>query len=492
MKVLDIITEDAGQKFYAIGDSHAEGIAHYGGKNWVSLAVRGTPSTDSAHKAAISQIPKGSTVVVCLGCNDSANAALRNQNKEKSALAKTPQQVAADVKSVVDACEAAGLNTIPVIYPPGTDQAKNKAYNLPYAHKCRDAIKAALPGAIDMEGSSLYDGVHATGPAYVKVARQVESTAKSNTSKIDPTKVSTDIDPTKVSTDIDPTKVKKDNAGPLGFIKSAYNKVAGALSGTFVVHVPSSNRSPDVADMQKGLVALGFNLPKYGIDGIRGAETSGAIAKFQQANGINPTGIPDDSTVDKLNSILHSKPEILATLKKSTMADVKGRSVGGDDTASVGDLLNSDDPAIQEARATADKYLGRKLTDDEWTALIKVTGAEDNSVDGCGHVMAAILNRTRSGRYGSTVVGVVTAPYQFQPVTGVSGYDKNLPSLPIRNLKLMTKAATQVLPTVDHGIVNFTSNIDAAYHANPKGIRYKYALLKKGGEVHGNSIFATA
>jgi hypothetical protein len=469
MKVYDIIREDADQKFYAIGDSHAEGIANYGGKNWVSLAVRGTPSTDPVHKAAIAKIPKGSTVAVCLGCNDSANAALRNQNKEKSALAKTPQEVASDVKSVVDACEAAGLNTIPVLYPPGTDQAKNKAYNLPYAHKCRDAIKAALPDAIDMEGASLYDGVHANGPAYVKVARQVEAKAKTA-----------------------PKETPKD-AGPLGFIKTAYHKVADALTGAFVIHTPSSNRSPDVADVQKGLVALGFSLPKYGIDGIRGSETSGAIAKFQEANGIKSTGIPDDNTVEKLNSLLKDKPELLAKLKKSTMADVKGRSIGGgDDNASVGDLLNSDDPAVQEARVTADKYLGRKLTDEEWTALIKVTGAEENTVDGCGHVMAAILNRTRSGRYRPTVVGVVTQPFQFQPVTGVSGNDNNLASLPIRNLKLLTRAATQVLPDVDHNIVNFTSNIDAAYHANPKGIRYKYALLKKGGEVHGNSIFATA
>jgi peptidoglycan hydrolase-like protein with peptidoglycan-binding domain len=467
MKVYDIIREDADQKFYAIGDSHAEGIANYGGKNWVSLAVRGTPSTDPAHKSAIAKIPKGSTVAVCLGCNDSANAALRNQNKEKSALAKTPQRVAEDVKSVVDACEAAGLNTIPVLYPPGTDQAKNKAYNLPYAHKCRDAIKAALPGAIDMEGASLYDGVHANGPDYVKVARQVEAKAKTV-----------------------PKATPKDT-GPLGFIKTAYNKVADVLTGTFVIHTPTSNRSPDVADVQKGLVALGFDLPKYGIDGIRGSETSGAIAKFQRANGINPTGKPDEDTVDKLNAMLHAKPELLATLKKSTTAEVKGRSIGGDDNASVGDLLNSDDPAIQEARTVADTYLGRKLTDEEWTALIKVTGAEENTLDGCGHVMAAILNRTRSGRYGNTVVGVVTAKRQFQPVSGVSGNDNHLASLPIRNLKLITRAATQVLPDVDHGIVNFTSNIDAAYQGRDS-IRYKYALLNKGGKIHGNSIFATA
>ena len=292
-----------------------------------------------------------------------------------------------------------------------------------------------------------------------------------------------------------PTKQKatpQDNS-ILGTIKSAYHKFTDTLAGPFVVHTPNGIRNPDVADVQKGIVALGFDLPKYGIDGIRGAETSGAIAQFQKANGIDPTGVPDESTVAKLNDILKTKPELLAKLKKSTMADVKTRgAAGGYDTASVGDLLNSDDMEIINARKSAEKYLGRGLSDEEWTALIKVTGAEENTVDGCGHVMAAILNRTRSGRYGRTVVGVVTQTFQFQPVTGAKGNENNLPNLPIRNLKLLARAATEVMPQVDHDIVNFTSNIDAAYHLNPKGIRYKHQLLAKGGKLHGNSIFATA
>jgi murein DD-endopeptidase MepM/ murein hydrolase activator NlpD len=44
--------------------------------------------------------------------------------------------------------------------------------------------------------------------------------------------------------------------------------------------------------LQANLVALGFNLPKYGVDGYWGDETREAIKAFQKANGKEPTGLP--------------------------------------------------------------------------------------------------------------------------------------------------------------------------------------------------------
>jgi hypothetical protein len=474
MKVYDIIREASEQNVYVIGDSIAVGIK--GAGNAPGKAVGGqNPKTVLGYVKDFIASGKANGSIVILS-SGASNGTFERPNGDKQALDMAP--IEQQLKLLKDAGATVALvgtgseksktvtNSIGTYFVNFKDQQVNQ--KLESAARTHGATFLGPLEEFDANiNSSKGDGIHPHN-GYSKLFQAGSAIA-----------------PTK-------QKARTDDGGPLEFVKTAYNKLAGVLTGAFVIHTPSSNRSPDVADLQKGLVALGFELPKYGIDGIRGAETSGAIAKFQQANGIKPTGIPGEDTVNKINSILKEKPELLAKLKKSTMADVKGRSVGGDDTASVGDLLNSDDPAIQEARTVADKYLGRKLTDEEWTALIKVTGAEENTVDGCGHVMAAILNRTRSGRYKSTVVGVVTQPYQFQPVTGVSGNAQNLPSLPIRNLKLMTQAATQVLPNVDHSIVNFTSNIDAAYHANPKGIRYKHALLKKGGEVHGNSIFATA
>jgi lysophospholipase L1-like esterase len=453
MKILDIIVEGESQQFYAIGDSHAEGIANYGGKNWVSLAVRGTPSTDPKHKAAIAKIPKGSTVAVCLGCNDSANAALRNQNKEKSALTKTPQQVGANVKSVVDAVNAAGLKAVPVLYPPST---KPGPYGSPYSQQCRDAIKAALPGAIDMEGSSLYDGVHASANDYVRVARQIEKSSPA---------------------------LKSDSAQKVAPTEIDQPTQSASIS------VPQGRVGPAIADIQKVLLALGYKLPKHGIDGVRGPETSAAVKQFQRDNGLEQDGDPGPETVGALNKLIVSKK---ITFAKSTQADVKGKFASATAPQDVGDIMNDNDETVSQARDSAEKYLGREMSDEEWTALMKVTAAEENNTKAMAWVMAAILNRTNRGTWGSSVVSVVSAPYQFEPVTGPKGNQKLLHTLPIpsgRKLNAILVGAKEVLPSVPHKIINFTSNIDAAYKGRAS-ISYKDKLLAKGGEVVGNSVFA--
>jgi lysophospholipase L1-like esterase len=453
MKILDIIVEGESQQFYAIGDSHAEGIANYGGKNWVSLAVRGTPSTDPKHKAAIAKIPKGSTVAVCLGCNDSANAALRNQNKEKSALTKTPQQVGANVKSVVDAVNAAGLKAVPVLYPPST---KPGPYGSPYSQQCRDAIKAALPGAIDMEGSSLYDGVHASANDYVRVARQIEKSSPA---------------------------LKPDSAQKVAPTEIDQPTQSASIS------VPQGRVGPAVADIQKVLLALGYKLPKHGVDGVRGPETSAAVKQFQRDNGLDQDGDPGPETVGALNKLIVSKK---ITFAKSTQADVKGKFASATAPQDVGDIMNDNDEKVSQARDSAEKYLGREMSDEEWTALMKVTAAEENNTKAMAWVMAAILNRTNRGTWGSNVVSVVSAPYQFEPVTGPKGNQKLLHTLPIpsgRKLNAILIGAKEVLPSVPHKIINFTSNIDAAYKGRAS-ISYKDKLLAKGGEVVGNSVFA--
>lgn len=287
MRILDIIVEaDDGVKYYAIGDSHAEGIAHYGGKKWKSLAIRGTASVDPGHKAAISQIPKGSTVAVCLGCNDAGNEARKKiEGKQKY---KTPEQVAQSVKSVVDAVSAAGLNAVPVLYPPST---KQPWYGSPYSQDIRSAIKAALPGAIDMAGSSLYDGVHAGAGDYKKAATAVEIKAPGT---------------------------------PAGVAQQPDKPLSAQSGEEGVVAVPHGRTGIEVADVQKALMALGYKLPKYGVDGIRGSETSAAVSQFQEDNGLTVDGDPGAETVARLNTMLKAKG---IKIEKSTQADVKARAI---------------------------------------------------------------------------------------------------------------------------------------------------------------------
>ena len=108
--------------------------------------------------------------------------------------------------------------------------------------------------------------------------------------------------------------------------------------GTFTVDIPKGRRGIEVADVQKALIALGYSLPKYGVDGIRGSETVDAVKKFQGDNGLTIDGDPGPATVAKLNDILKSKPDVASKLIKSTSADVKAApSAGSIDTSAIQD-----------------------------------------------------------------------------------------------------------------------------------------------------------
>jgi peptidoglycan hydrolase-like protein with peptidoglycan-binding domain len=108
--------------------------------------------------------------------------------------------------------------------------------------------------------------------------------------------------------------------------------------GTFTVDIPKSRQGTEVADVQKALIALGYPLPKHGVDGIRGPETVDAVKKFQGDNGLTVDGDPGPATVAKLNDILKSKPDVASKLTKSTTADVKAApSASSIDTSAIQD-----------------------------------------------------------------------------------------------------------------------------------------------------------
>jgi len=280
--------EQAG-KYYTIGDSHAVAVATAGGKDWVNLAIGGRSSTDSEMLANIAKVPKGAVVLVSQGANDTANAARSHIDSQGKRPLKPAKEIAANVANVVNKVKAQGATPIFMLFPngPGRGAGLAKYYGGDYQEEVRSAIKSALGNTeiIDINGKPLTDGVHAGMATYKEVANQVMKTSPS--------------------------------ASP----------AAGAgtkpTAGEFTLTVPNGNRNPEVADIQQALVALGFPLPKHGVDGIRGPETSGAIRSFQQANKIEATGEPNQQTVDALNAALKAKPEVLATLKKSTDADVR-------------------------------------------------------------------------------------------------------------------------------------------------------------------------
>lgn len=115
------------------------------------------------------------------------------------------------------------------------------------------------------------------------------------------------------------------------------NDTSTTNNASFVVTPTTNLRSVQVADGQKALVALGFPLPRFGVDGILGPETAGSIRAFQAKNSIPQTGLFDKATADKLNAELQKVPQVLATLTPSTAADVKPASAKDIDVSTIQD-----------------------------------------------------------------------------------------------------------------------------------------------------------
>lgn len=91
----------------------------------------------------------------------------------------------------------------------------------------------------------------------------------------------------------------------------------------FTLSMPARMISPEIADLQKVLVAFGYDVGPPGIDGILGRYTKSAISKVQTTLNLPVTGKPDEQLISLLNAELEKNPEIASKLTKSTEADIK-------------------------------------------------------------------------------------------------------------------------------------------------------------------------
>ena len=456
MKILDIILEDS-NNVVIIGDSIAVGI---GGKEpYAKSGINCTETLRRVNAFVASGKANGATVILSSGASNSVPIELEGGFKKpgNGGLGAVPQQLKA-LKDAGATVALVGTGSKKSIAFPGTDWTGGKKYvvDLTGVNQQLEAMAGAAGvkflGPLEDYDPAMHggkgDGIHPFN-GYSKLKQAGLSVAPQSGSA---------------------------------------QKVEPAKTGS-VIDVPRGRVGSAVADIQKVLLALGYKLPKHGVDGVRGPETSSAVKEFQKDNGLTVDGDPGAETVAALNKIVASKG---ITFTKSTQADVKGKFASASEPQEVGDIMNDNDEQVTQARDSAEKYLGRKMTDEEWTALVKVTAAEEADTKAMAWVMAAILNRTNRGTWGNSVVSVVSAPYQFEPVTGASGKEKRLHALPIpsgRKLNSILIGSKEILPSVPHKIINFTSNIDAAYKGR-SSIKYKDQLLAKGGEVVGNSVFA--
>lgn len=289
-------------KYYAIGDSHAEGISY--DKRVINYAHGGQPSTSQSnfggsyngHPTGVENVPSGSKVIVAQGCNDAANSSRAHIDSKGKTPYVSPQIIAGNVAKIVKALQSKNCKVVFVLFPNG-DPKKKPYYGGEYQEKVRAAIKSAVGvPVVDMEGSALADGVHAVPSAYKKAAGeaiQLLGSASAGTASKDDT------------------------------VKGQGAKPANGTVETVELNVPRGRIGPEIADVQKVLIALGYELPAHGVDGVRGSETSRAVKQFQQAVGIAVDGDPGPETVAALNKVIADKG---IKITKSTSADVKAAS----------------------------------------------------------------------------------------------------------------------------------------------------------------------
>ena len=250
-------------------------------------------------------------------------------------------------------------------------------------------------------------------------------------------------------------------------------------------------RGPIIADLQKVLVALGYGEQVGTPDGVFGAGTIKAIAKFQTDNQLpETTGVVDHATINKLNELVKSK--LSGQLAKSTAADVAKPKPPKEPTPppAVSPLPAS--KLSNQGKQAAEAYLGRKMSSQEWNYLVRATAAEStNNATEQAYIMAVILNRVRNGQWGKTVISVLTAQNQFQAVTGTSA-DPGPSELfddPSGKLKSIFTTAVNTLNKVPHNFLYFTAKDEAAYKAGTDPTFRKQLSNKKGSVTIGGTIF---
>lgn len=272
---------------------------------------------------------------------------------------------------------------------------------------------------------------------------------------------------------------------------------------TYVQFYDDEGESSNQKAGPAGIIPFEVNITMDGISGIKIGQAfqinQGVMPnKYYGVIGFIVTGIDHDIQNNRWVTNLKAQTVVLANKAKGSgpvNANTGQNAQGFSTTERRG--LTPETRFVAEpgpAKAAAEKYLGRVMTDAEWNQLVRATFAEasQNQTERA-YVMAAILNRTRNAN--STVTATLYKPNQFQSVTGTAR-DGNQPSANYTNgpnetnKKSIYGAATDILPSVPKNIVNFTSANASAYKAGTN-IGYLNTLRQKGGVQIGQTVFST-
>lgn len=117
-------------------------------------------------------------------------------------------------------------------------------------------------------------------------------------------------------------KALKKGAFPVSNLSETIHRLAGSMTDLSKVEagLAKGDTGDQVKKVQEALTNLGFELEKYGIDGIIGSETEAAIKAFQELEGLEVTGIVDEATLKALKEA----GSLMGDTKKELMGLIDG------------------------------------------------------------------------------------------------------------------------------------------------------------------------
>lgn len=87
-----------------------------------------------------------------------------------------------------------------------------------------------------------------------------------------------------------------------------------------------SSEDTAVSDLQNRLIELGYDLPRFGADGIFGRETYNAVIDFQRASGLTEDGIAGPNTFGKLYSASAASKPIINVDRVSKIREISNQA----------------------------------------------------------------------------------------------------------------------------------------------------------------------
>ena len=275
MRFLEFKETETATKIYAIGDSHAVAVAGTG--KFISLATNGRSAMNGANDDAIGKVTPGSTVVLSAGAND-----MMNPNK---------QQVVSRISSLISALQQKDCKVFYILFAE-TDNPKFAQDR----NQLRQLVKSSLPAGvevIDMGKLSMAsgDGIHAPMGWYASASAKVKAGAKPGQA------------PTPTST------------GRMPWEHTFIQVPTGPKMGS---------RGVEVINLQRALMALGYDVGRTKDDGILGKYTSAAISKFQADNKLQASGTATPETVQAVNKAVAANPKA-TKLQKAKPEEFKGK-----------------------------------------------------------------------------------------------------------------------------------------------------------------------